>query len=270
MILHRAIYKRVVKDFNKNILFPVKVSTWSDAPPGSGLGTSSTLVVAILSAYVEILNLPLGDYDIANLAYEIERIDCKFAGGKQDQYAATFGGFNFIEFYDNNRVIVNPLRVRRATELELQSSLMLYYTGQSRESAKIIKDQIKSMSHNNDAQSEKSLSAMHEVKKISFETKESILKGDINKFHSLLSASWNAKKNMAKTISTNKIESIAAIALNAGAKGLKISGAGGGGFMIISIEPADKFSILEALNNEGGKFINFSFTSNGVESWKVV
>lgn len=268
LVLHRAVYNRIVRDFLDGKPIAVSVSTWSDAPPGSGLGTSSTLVVSILASYVELLALPLGEYDIAYLAYEIERLDCKLAGGKQDQYAATFGGFNFMEFYAGDRVIVNPLRIRRHIELELETSLLLYFTGRSRESARIIEDQVKAagIGGNPDI---KAIEAMHQVKQMAFAMKESVLKGDINGFHTHLGASWEAKKRMAHSISNTDIDTIAGRVKRAGAKAIKISGAGGGGFMMISVEPTNRHQILKELNEAGGVFHDFSFVNHGVESWKV-
>ena len=124
LTLHKAVYNRIVRQFNNGKALSVKVTTWTDVPMGSGLGTSSTIVVAIISAYREYLNLPLGEYDIAQLAYDIERIDCRLSGGKQDQYAATFGGFNFIEFSSDNKVVVNPLRIKQSTQYELESRMV--------------------------------------------------------------------------------------------------------------------------------------------------
>jgi D-glycero-alpha-D-manno-heptose-7-phosphate kinase len=262
-VLHKAVYNRVVAEFNAGEPLPVEVITYSDAPPGSGVGSSSTLVVAMVKAYAELLQLPLGEYDVAHLAYEIERIDCAMAGGKQDQYAASFGGFNFIEFGANDRVVVNPLRIKRELVNELESRLLLYFTGRSRESARIIESQIAATKGGGGAEIE----AMHAVKRAATEMKEALLKGRITEALDILGASWHAKKRAAAGISNAHIDEIAGTAMAAGARGLKISGAGGGGFMMIAVDPAARYSVVRALEPFGGRFYSFCFVEQGVQSW---
>jgi D-glycero-alpha-D-manno-heptose-7-phosphate kinase len=263
LVLHRAVYNRIVRQFNGGRPLPVDVLTYSDAPPGSGVGSSSALVVCMLTAYCELLKLPLGEYDVAHLAFEIERIDCAMAGGKQDQYAAAFGGFNFMEFGQGDRVIVNPLRLRRELANELESRLLLYFTGRSRSSAKIIEQQIASTQ----APRSDAMEAMHEIRKAAVDMKEALLRGEIDRVLDILSASWLAKKRAATGISNASIDAVANTAMEAGARGLKISGAGGGGFMMIAVDPPNRHAVIRALDPLGGRFFSFGFVSEGVESW---
>ena len=265
LILHKAIYNRIVNDFNHGQPLSIDVITFSDAPPGSGLGSSSTMVVAILAAYRELLNLPLGEYDLAHLAYEIEREDCKLSGGKQDQYAATFGGFNFMEFYQD-RVLVNPLRIRPEIQSELESQIVLYFTGISRDSGKIIDDQIKASSSQKD---DKSLEGLHRVTESAFEMKEFLLRNDIDGMAKVLKQSWLAKKSTSSSISNPDIEEISDLAISHGAKALKLSGAGGGGFMMLFVDPIKKQPLVKALKNTNGIVHNFQFTNSGVRAWTV-
>lgn len=267
LALHKAVYNRVVDQFLGGRALPVRITTHSDALPGSGLGSSSTMVVAMLAAFREMLNLPLGEYDLAHLAFEIERKDCALSGGKQDQYAATFGGFNFMEFYKDDRVIVNPLRIRRNTENELQASLLLYFTGVSRSSAEIIDDQVNAV-HASSTR-EASISAMHEVKQLAYEMKESLLKGEIDTVIDFFHRSWQAKKRMSQKISNSHIESVSNTALAAGARAVKIAGAGGGGFMMIFVDPSTRLDVESELRKLPGQCLRFNFTQNGVESWRV-
>jgi D-glycero-alpha-D-manno-heptose-7-phosphate kinase len=263
LLLHKAVYSRIVKQFNRGKALPLDVVTYSDAPSGSGVGSSSALVVCMLAAYRQYLNLPLGEYDIAHLAYEIERIDCGMAGGKQDQYAAAFGGFNFMEFGAEDRVVVNPLRLRRDVVNEFESCLLLYFTGRSRESAKIIEQQISSTQ----AMDSRTIDAMHQIRAAAINMKEALLRGEIDKALSILGASWESKKRTAKGVSNSHIEEIAQTAISAGASGLKISGAGGGGFMMIAVDPLHRESVIRRLKPLGGNFFSFGFVVEGVESW---
>lgn len=263
--LHKAIYNRIISQFNDNKPLPLRVVTWTDAPVGSGLGTSSTVVVAILSAYREYLKLPLGEYDLAHLAYEIERIDCALNGGKQDQYAATFGGFNFIEFFADDKVIVNPLRIKEKIINELEGRFLLYYTGLSRESARIIDDQINTVGQENS----KSLDAMLELKKSAIRMKEALLRADVNGMERELQKGWEAKKATSSSISNPYIESIIAVAEKSGVRALKLSGAGGGGFMLMSIEPEDRTKIQKQFKDFSGYFVKFEFKDAGEQAWKI-
>lgn len=265
LMLHRAVYRRVMQDFNGGKSIPVKLTTRSDAPPGSGLGSSSTMVVAMLEAYRQLLGLPLGEYDIAHLAFQIERIDCGLSGGRQDQYAATFGGFNFMEFYADDRVIVNPLRIRRYIINELESSLLLYFTGTSRDSSKIIKDQVQAI---NKSPTE-SLAAMHRVKSSSFRIKELLFKADIQGMAEEFQASWMHKKATSNSITNNTIDRIEGVAMQAGAKGLKVSGAGGGGFVMIFVDPEERLKVVRALEQFEGRIHKFRFTDEGAYSWTI-
>ncbi len=264
LTLHRAVYQRVIKQFNNGVHIPLHLTTYCDAPAGSGLGSSSALVVSMLEAFRELLSLPLGEYDVAKLAYDIERIDCGLSGGKQDQYAACFGGFNFIEFGAEDLVIVNPLRIRRHIINELEASTVLYYTGASRKSAEIIDDQIASINSGGS-----SLDALHEIKKSAYNLKESLLKGSIPDLAIGLKASWEAKKATSSLISNDQLRELEQIIMSAGAISMKVSGAGGGGFVMILTSPEKKHDIIEALHDQKGKLVNFEFTFGGVMSWRI-
>ncbi|MGH2509513.1 MAG: dehydrogenase [Ktedonobacteraceae bacterium] len=265
LALHQGVYRRIMQDFNDGNNIPLTLTTLCDVPAGSGLGSSSTLVVAMLKAFVELLNLPLGEYEIAHLAYEIERIDLGLNGGKQDQYAATFGGFNFIEFGAQDKVIVNPLRIKNWIISELESSLLLYYTGASRESAEIIDRQVKNVKSGNT----KSIEAMHNLKAEAVHMKECILKGDIHEFGKSMVRSWEAKKGMATSISNTSIEKMYATVMQAGAYAGKISGAGGGGFMMLLVDPTKRAFVLNSMGEYPGYFIPCHFVKHGTEGWKI-
>jgi len=263
--IHKGVYNRIVKDFGIQKPLSFKITTHSDAPPGSGLGSSSTMVVAILKAFTEWLNLPLGEYDLGHLAYEIERKDLKLTGGKQDQYAAAFGGFNFMEFHKEDRVVVNPLRIKRWIVDELETSLVLYYTGASRSSAAIIEEQKMNTTSGNVV----AIDAMHSIKQSSSDMKEAILKGDVPKFSSILEDAWVNKKKMAKSISNNMIEDVFTVATQAGAITGKVTGAGGGGFIMFVVEPTKRVQVINELKKLDGKVVPFQFSEGGCHGWKI-
>lgn len=262
--LLKGVYNRIQKDYG----IPqqgFRLSTYVDAPAGSGLGTSSTLVVAVLSAFAEMLRLPLGEYDVARYAFDIERNDLQLAGGKQDQYAATFGGVNYMEFYEENKVIVNPLRIKQEYLNELEHNLLLYFTDTSRESAAIIKQQQQNVTDKN----AQSIEAMHQLKEQARRMKEAVLKGELHTIGDILDFGFQQKRKMAANISNSRIDELYTAAINAGATGGKISGAGGGGFMIFYCPGIARFTVMEALRQFGGRFRNYQFTQQGVTAWKV-
>ena len=263
--LHKAVYNRIVREFNRGQSISLKLTTFCDAPPGSGLGSSSTLVVAMLKAFQELLRLPLGEYEIAQLAFDIERNEMGLSGGSQDQYAATFGGFNFMEFYAGGRVIVNPLRIKNWIISELESSLVLYFTGISRESAGIIDEQRRNVTTRNEA----AIQAMHEVKQEAQAMKEALLKGDFELLAHSLRQSWESKKRMAGSVSNPTIESVLDLAMNAGARAAKVSGAGGGGFMMLLVDPVRRMEVLRALQNCSGQTLSCQFTKHGTQGWTI-
>lgn len=262
--LIKGVYNRVVKDFAM-VPRSFKITTYNDAPAGSGLGTSSGMVVCILKAFVEWLSLPLGDYEIARLAYEIERIDLGFRGGKQDQYAAAFGGFNYMEFLENDMVIVNPLKVKRWIIDELEASMVLYFTGKSRSSDAIISEQMKNTKEKNDD----AIAAMHKIKQSAKDMKMALLKGDIKSLAGILHESWENKKKQSSHITNPLIDEAMNTALAHGALAGKVSGAGGGGFVMFIVEPTRKKEVVESLSNLEGFTMPFSFTEGGAHGWKI-
>lgn len=262
--LHKGVYNYVVKKYNDHKPLSLKLTTYADSPVGSGLGTSSTLVVTMLKAYQEWLKLSFGEYDLAHIAFEIERLQLGLAGGKQDQFSAAFGGINFMEFFKTN-VLVNPLKVKSWIISELESSILLYYTGISRESSKIIEEQIKGAVERN----EESIQAMHELKESALKMKGAVLKGDFVLFAECLREGWISKKKTASTISNSEIDKIYDFILKNGGIAAKISGAGGGGFMMIYCDPLRRPALIEELNKKGGKTLTIKFSQEGVQSWTI-
>lgn len=263
--LHKAVYNHMVQHFNGGKPIPLELSTFCDAPAGSGLGSSSTLVVVMIRAFAELLNLPLDDYIIAHLAYKIERVDCGLQGGRQDQYSATFGGFNFMEFYDDERAVINPLRIKNWIICELEASLVLFFTGVSRESARIIADQ----SGNIKAGYVDALEAMHGIKREALVMKECLLRGDFEGLVESMRLGWENKKRSAKTVSNSHIDEIYNEAIKAGALAGKVSGAGGGGFMLFFVPTEKRMDVIRALNRFEGQVSNCHFTKHGTQAWRV-
>lgn len=263
--LHKAVYNEIICSYNNGQPVPIQLSTFCDAPAGSGLGASSTLVVSMIMAFAEFFNLPLDDYAIAQMAFKIERIHCSLKGGRQDQYSATFGGFNFMEFFAEERAVITPLRVKNWIICELEASLVLFYTGVSRESAKIIADQSRNMRNGQ----VNTLESFHAIKRESIQMKDFLLKGDFDGIVQSMLIGWEQKKLSADTVSNAQIDEIYNAAISAGARAGKISGAGGGGFLMFFVPPDRRMDVIRTLNNYPGQVSNVHFTKNGAQAWKI-
>ena len=263
-LLIDGVYNRIIRDFGP-VPGGFAITTYNDAPAGSGLGTSSTMVVCILKCFAEWMGLPLGDYELARLAYEIERKDLLLAGGKQDQYAAAFGGFNFMEFLPSDMVIVNPLRIKDWIVEELEGSMLLYFTGRSRDGAAIISEQQKATSSGNMV----AVEAMHRIKQSAIDMKLALLQGDMARFAQILGEAWEDKKKMADAITNPMIQEAFDVALEAGAISGKVSGAGGGGFIMLMVPPTRRVAVTAALSKLPGKVVPFQFTQKGAVAWKL-
>lgn len=273
LILHKGIYNRIVKDFNGGKPLSFIMSTSNDAPIGSGLGTSSTMVVAILEAYNRWLALGLNDYQKAQLAYEIEREDLNLAGGKQDQYAAVFGGFNLMEFKTDGSTIVNSLRLDKSRVDELECSILLYYSGTSRKSADVQKELAKNIINDQvQKTTEKKTStidAMKTLKEYAYIMKDCILVGNFEGFSNCLKIAWENKKKTSSIVSNKELEETINYAISNGADSVKVSGAGGGGFLMIYCDPINRQKLIYAMEKLPGKVYPVKFSKNGVESWVV-
>ena len=214
---------------------------------------------------MELLNAPLDDYAVAHLAYHIERVVCGLRGGRQDQYSATFGGFNFMEFYENDRAVVNPLRIKNWVICELEASLLLFYSGRSRESAKIIEEQSKGVTAGEPA----AIEAMHGIKREAVVMKECLLRGDFAGIVSSLKEGWANKKRSSQAVSNAQMDEIFDTAIQSGALAGKISGAGGGGFILFFVPTERRMDVVRALKDSQGYVTNCHFTKHGSQAWKA-
>ena len=258
--------KGVIDHFRNRYTFKegMSILLHNDAPPGSGLGSSSAITVALIAALLEYLRLPKDPYDIAETAYRIERIDVGQVGGKQDQYAAAFGGFNFIEFNPDG-TLVNPLRLKDETIFELEYRLVFAFVGGKRVFSDILDKQVQNFK-------EKKLSAvdaMDAIKALAFDMKKALLTSNFDELGRLLDEGWVQKKRMAEGITNPSIDAVYELAKASGAQGGKITGAGGGGFMFFLCEPQRAHVVQEALREHGAQIVNFTFVEDGVRAWMV-
>ena len=248
---------------NKIDRHPVKITTYVEAPPGSGLGSSSALVVALIAAIAEYYNIPLGEYDMAEYAIEIERKICDLPGGKQDQFAAAFGGFNFMEFLKDGRTIVNPLRLNQKTQNMMELSTVLYYVGKPRKDSRVIENTAKGLVDNKTV-----LNATHEIRNACINYKRSLLMGDFGMISELMETYWRMKLETNPHVASPEILDSYDYARKNGATAAKISGAGGGGHMVLFTEFEERHRLISALKKKEGRVVPFKFVNHGVDVWR--
>ena len=243
---------------------PVKITTYVEAPPGSGLGSSSALVVALVAAICEYYGLPVGEYDVAEDAIEIERKICDLPGGKQDQFAAAFGGVNYIECLNDGRTVVNPLRLNYKTQNMMELNTVLYYVGKPRKDSRVIETTAKNLVGN-----EKVIQATHRIKEACIEYKNALLTGDFEKISALMNTYWKMKLETNENVASPELIDTYNYALNNGATAAKISGAGGGGHMVLFTEFEKRLKLITALKDrEQGRVVPFKFVKHGVDVWR--
>jgi len=244
---------------------PVKITTYVEAPPGSGLGSSSALVVALVAAISEYYGLPKGEYDIAEDAIKIEREICNLPGGKQDQFAAAFGGFNYMEFLLDGRTIVNPLRLNHKTQNMIELNTVLYYVGKPRKDANVIVNTSKNLVDNS-----KVIEATHKIKEACIEYKNALLTADFDNVSKLMNTYWKMKMETNENVASDELIDAYNYALQNGATGAKISGAGGGGHMIIFTNFEKRHRLITALKKRKvGRVVPFKFVKHGVDVWRA-
>ncbi len=236
----------------------------SDAPPGTGLGSSSTMCVALVGAFQHYLKEPWTDYEVAELAYRIEREELGIRGGRQDQYAAAFGGFNFMEFHGRSTV-VNPLRIHPDVLNELAYRLLLCYTGTSHYSNDIIERQQASYAQKRPD----TVEALDATRRLAVAMKNELLRGRIDEMGRLLDEGWQLKKQFTEGISNPRIDAFYSAARAAGALGGKLVGAGGGGYILLFCDFERRANVAKAVAAAGGRVVDFALEPGGLRSWIV-
>lgn len=258
-----GVYEHVLEHHTHGEPLGFDLATAVDAPPGSGLGSSSTLVVALLAAFDRWLRLGLDSYALAEAATQVERCDLGLAGGRQDQYAAAFGGWNHLVFRPDGHVVVHPLRLPAEVVHELEATLLLYDTGVSRASSQIIAGQLAGLRTG----SSTSLEALHQLRTQANVMTDAVLTGQLHRVGPLLEQGWQRKRATAQGIATPLIDAVHDAALAAGATGAKVSGAGGGGFMMLACPGLSRHQTAAALEAFGGSVRPVRFSDEGVTTW---
>lgn len=263
VLLHFETVKYFQKKYLDSEKTDLNVETWSEAPRGSGLGGSSSIVVAILSSLASLFEISLTPSDIALDAVIVERIICGFDGGKQDHYASAFGGLNFMTFEKSNFTDVKPISVSQNFLLELESRILLFDTGISRVSADIISNQSRGVQKEDLSV----INAMHGMKDEAVKMYQAMETESFDSFNSALENGRRFKRATSKMVETSRLQEILEVAISAGATTGKVSGAGGGGFAMLLVDLSKRAKVIEALIPYSGTVSNCHFTFQGVETW---
>tara|TARA_B100001250_G_C19806732_1_gene793674 strand:+ start:1966 stop:3324 length:1359 start_codon:yes stop_codon:yes gene_type:complete len=253
-----GLIKAVIKTIKPKFGFDLIIN--SDFPRGSGLGGSSAICSAIIGCFNEFRIDKWNSYEIAEIAYESERLQLDVAGGWQDQYATVFGGFNFMEFRDSQNLI-HPLRLSEDTLSELENNLILCYTNMSHKDDGIHRTQKSNTSK------AKVINNIKQNVLLCYKTRNTLLRGELNEFGTLLDDAWQLKKTFSKEISNKYLDNIYNGALKNGATGGKLLGAGGGGFFVFYVKAKEKINFLKWLISQELKHTYFKFVSNGLNTW---
>lgn len=232
----------------------------SEIPPGTGLGSSATVCVNLLKALTTYLHIKMSKYELAEKAFEIARHVLGKPVGKQDEYASAFGGLNFIRIETDGKTLVEPVNVVRDARRELNQNLMLFFTGTARDSGAILREQEKSSEHEGRA-----VTALHEIRSLAEKMRKALVSGDLNKFGQLLDDAWQAKKRVSNKISNTGIDELYELAKSKGALGGKITGAGGGGFMLLYCEKPRQQGIRDAFMVRDIPEMRFECESEGAQ-----
>jgi D-glycero-alpha-D-manno-heptose-7-phosphate kinase len=249
----------VLKDMSLDISLDLFLA--SEIPPGTGLGSSASVCVNILKTLTTYLDRPLSRYELAERAFHIARNVLSRTVGKQDEYASAFGGLNFITFERDGSAHVEPIKIETGLMQNLQANLMLFFTGSAHHSWTILEEQEKlTRTHGSPA-----VEALHEVRSLAYRMRDSLERGDLNAVGLLMDEAWQAKKRVSTRISNPRIDHLYELAQRAGAIGGKITGAGGGGFLLLYCEPDNQAAVRKALTAEGPQEMAFAFDFQGAQ-----
>jgi D-glycero-alpha-D-manno-heptose-7-phosphate kinase len=247
----------VLKHLNRELCVDLFLA--SEIPPGTGLGSSASVCVNVLKTLASYFQIGLSKYELAERAFYVTREVLKRHAGKQDEYAASFGGLNFLEFLPDGGVRVEPLELAPGLLAEFETSLLLFFTGAARHSWGILVEQ----EHSTRAREREPLEALHRIKHLAYRMREALSAGDLPGFAAMLDESWQAKKRVSAKISNQRIDMLYELARANGAEGGKITGAGGGGFLLLYCPPAKQEGVRRALADEGVKEMTFRFDFQG-------